>query len=79
MSEMPKRIWWCASEMLASKHQDGLDEIAYIRADLVDELVTALKTAHCWTSREIHTQHTAPLIEGVLSKLEDDLEDRNDD
>ena len=83
MSEMPKKIWAdCFGTRYgwtSVKEEALIDDVAYIRADIVDELVTALKTAHCWTSKKIHEQHTAPLIEGALSKLEDDLEDRNDD
>jgi len=42
-NEAPMKIWWSPYERLADEINDNSNEIPYIRADLVDELVEALK------------------------------------
>ena len=43
MNEAPKKIYWSPDERLADENNDNSNEIPYIRADLVNELVEALE------------------------------------
>jgi len=45
VSEAPKKIWWNEVSLMADENQDSDGDIPYIRADIVDELVEALKFA----------------------------------
>lgn len=55
MNEAPKKIWFDIEECSAGPVQFTDDEIPYIRADIVDELVEALKntTAHLVASHSL--------------------------
>lgn len=45
--------------------------VRYVRADIVDELVEALKGLQVWTSLAIHNEYVKPMIEDALAKLEE--------
>ena len=42
MNEAPMKIWWSPYERLADEINDNSNEIPYIRADIVDDLIKAL-------------------------------------
>ena len=67
----PKKIWFGIDDGSAGPVQFSDDEIPYIRADLVDELVETLKKLRVWTSPAIHNKYVKPMIEDALKKLEE--------
>lgn len=71
-NEAPKRVW--VDEGMIAWAQYSEDDIPYIRADIVDELVEALKGLQVWTSLAIHNEYVKPMIEDALAKLEESHE-----
>jgi hypothetical protein len=78
MNEAPKKIWihegfwrsgdagyWTGDEKTFS------EDIHYIRADIVDELVEVLEKLRVWTRPGNHKEYVEPMIEAALKKLEE--------
>ena len=72
MSESPKKIWFDIEECSAGPVKFNDDEIPYIRADIVDELVEALKWMTAILAVETETDVKAiDRAEAALAKLEE--------
>ena len=67
MSEAPKKIWVDIEECSAGPVKFNDDEIPYIRADIVDELVEALKNCLEFNGYYFDTEHAL----AALAKLEE--------
>lgn len=70
MSEAPKKIWFDIEECSAGPVQFTDDEIPYIRADIVDELVEALKICLAGNGYDFDERPA----EAALAKLEESHE-----
>ena len=68
----PKKIWFDIDDCSAGPVQFSDDEIPYIRADIVDELVEALKEIAEWTERYTTPGHPISTVaRAALAKLEE--------
>ena len=68
----PKKIWFDREECSAGPVKFNDDEIPYIRADIVDELVEALKEIAEWTERYTTPGHPISTVaRAALAKLEE--------
>lgn len=71
----PKKIYWSPDERLADENNDNSNEIPYIRADLVDELVEALEGMLDWFGYpEDHECSRSDKARAALKKLEESHE-----
>jgi len=71
MNEAPKKIYWSPDERLADENNDNSNEIPYIRADIVDELVEALEEGMEFNEAYWKLINFSPSDTGLIKELTD--------
>lgn len=68
----PKKIWMAADDAFQEYYHQFDGDIGYIRADIVDELVKALKEITEWTERYTTPGHPVSTVaRAALKNLEE--------